>query len=57
MVPEAPFEKDDSGLAPRGEGWFVVNAREARWLDGVFGAFTQFQGDVRFAQIASASAC
>ena len=31
MVPEAPLEQTDPGLAPAGPGWFVVNAREARW--------------------------
>jgi uncharacterized cupin superfamily protein len=33
MVPEAPLEQTDEGLAPAGHGWFVVNARDARWLD------------------------
>jgi uncharacterized cupin superfamily protein len=32
MVPEAELEQTDAGLAPKGEGWFVMNAREARWL-------------------------
>jgi len=32
MVPEAPLEQTAHGLAPAaGEGWFVLNAREARW--------------------------
>ena len=31
MVPEAPLEKTDEGLVPGVPGWFVVNAREARW--------------------------
>jgi uncharacterized cupin superfamily protein len=31
MVPEAPLEQTEAGLAPAGEGWFVLNAREARW--------------------------
>jgi uncharacterized cupin superfamily protein len=31
MVPEAPLEATDSGLVQAGLGWFVVNAREARW--------------------------
>jgi uncharacterized cupin superfamily protein len=31
MVPEAPIEKTEEGLAPGVPGWFVVNAREARW--------------------------
>jgi uncharacterized cupin superfamily protein len=30
-VPEAPLEDADSGLAPAGDGWFVVNVRDARW--------------------------
>jgi uncharacterized cupin superfamily protein len=51
VVPEAPLEPAGEGLAPRGEGWFVVNAREARWLDGDYGAYTRFEGDVRFPQL------
>jgi uncharacterized cupin superfamily protein len=31
MVPEAPLKRTEAGLAPAGEGWFVLNAREARW--------------------------
>jgi ketosteroid isomerase-like protein len=31
MVPEARLEKTEAGLAPAGEGWFVLNAPEARW--------------------------
>ena len=31
MVPEARIERTEHGLAPAGEGWFVINAREARW--------------------------
>jgi uncharacterized cupin superfamily protein len=45
---EAPLQPADSGKVPSGEGWFVLNAREARWLDGVFGAYTRFEGDARF---------
>jgi uncharacterized cupin superfamily protein len=48
VVPEAPLERTEGGLAPAGEGWFVLNAREARWLDGEFGAFTRFEGAPRF---------
>jgi uncharacterized cupin superfamily protein len=51
VIPEAPLERDDTGLAPRGEGWFVVNARDARWLEGDFGAYTRFEGDARFPQL------
>ena len=31
-MPEAPLEDLGSGLAPAGEGWFVVNVRDAQWL-------------------------
>jgi uncharacterized cupin superfamily protein len=31
MVHEAPLERTETGLAPAGAGWFVVNAREAPW--------------------------
>ena len=31
MVPEAELEQTEAGLAPVGEGWFVLNARQARW--------------------------
>jgi hypothetical protein len=33
MVPEAPLEPTEHGLVPKGNGWFVLNAREARWLE------------------------
>src|SRR5437879_5558345 len=34
MVPESRLESTDHGLVPEGDGWFVLNAREARWYDG-----------------------
>ncbi|HSC93245.1 MAG TPA: cupin domain-containing protein [Gaiellaceae bacterium] len=52
MVPEAPFEREEQGgLVPRGEGWFVLNARDAAWLEGEFGAGTRFEGEPRFPQV------
>lgn len=51
MTPEAPLVPAGAGLAPEGDGWFVVNARGARWQEGHFGAFTRFEGDVRFPQL------
>jgi len=33
MIPEAPLEQTDTGLVPTNHGWFVINAREARWHD------------------------
>jgi uncharacterized cupin superfamily protein len=32
MVPEARLEQTEHGLVPQGEGWFVLNARDSRWL-------------------------
>ena len=51
MVPEAPLRKTEAGLVPEGDGWFVVNAREALWREGDFGAYTRFQGDAGFPQV------
>ena len=31
MTPEARLEATEHGLVPDGEGWFVLNARDARW--------------------------
>jgi uncharacterized cupin superfamily protein len=46
MVPEAPLEDTDVGLVPADEGWFVLNAKEARWRDsGPLGKLTFFEGD------------
>jgi uncharacterized cupin superfamily protein len=44
---------DDGGLMPAGEGWFVLNAKDARWLDGSLGKYTGWEGsgDARFPQI------
>jgi uncharacterized cupin superfamily protein len=33
VVPEAPLKQTGHGLAAQGEGWFVLNAREACWRD------------------------
>jgi uncharacterized cupin superfamily protein len=52
LVSEAPLEKTDAGLVPKGEGWFVVNAREARWYEhDAFGSWTRFEGEPRFKEI------
>jgi len=51
VVPEARLQPADGGLVPAGEGWFVLNAREARWMEGDFGAFTRFEGEARFPQV------
>src|SRR5262245_25754140 len=33
MVPEAKLERTEAGLVPASPGWFVLNARDARWMD------------------------
>jgi len=33
MVPEAKLEETNAGLVPASAGWFVMNARDARWRD------------------------
>jgi uncharacterized cupin superfamily protein len=53
VVPEAPLERTEHGLVPAGEGWFVVNAREARWFESdECGFYTQFEGEsARFTEL------
>lgn len=52
MVPEASLEETDAGLVPKGEGWFVVNAKEARWLEHEkFGSGTLFEGEPGFKEL------
>jgi uncharacterized cupin superfamily protein len=31
MAREAPLQSTEHGLVPEGDGWFVLNARDARW--------------------------
>ena len=52
-IPEAKLVATDSGKVPEGEGWFVLNTAEARWVDGVFGAYTRYENrdGARFPQI------
>jgi len=43
---------EEGGVVPEGDGWFVLNAKEARWLDGDLGKYTGFEGkESRFPQI------
>ncbi len=48
MQKEAQLTQTPGGKAPKGDGWFVLNAREARWLTGDFGAYTRFEGEERW---------
>ena len=49
MVPEAKLEDG----VPQTAGWFVVNARETRWLHNEMGWYCGFEGkdDARFADL------
>jgi uncharacterized cupin superfamily protein len=49
-VDEAPLRETPAGLVPQGDGWFVLNARDAVWLerDG-FGSRCGFEADGRVA--------
>jgi uncharacterized cupin superfamily protein len=52
MAPEASLRTTKHGLVYDGEGWFVVNAREARWRDyGPLGAACDFEGKRPFRQL------
>jgi uncharacterized cupin superfamily protein len=52
MIPEAPTESTDTGVVPGGEGWFVVNARDARWRASEGrGAVCVFGDDPGFEQV------
>ena len=51
MVPEAPLQETEHGLAAQGEGWFVLNARDATWLDrGDRGVLCHFEQGQDFPQ-------
>src|SRR5215218_2336698 len=58
MVPEAPLGQTEAGLAPAGDGWFVLNAREARWRHREgrgnslpFTGWTDFEAETYFPQL------
>jgi uncharacterized cupin superfamily protein len=52
VVEEARFEQTKHGLVPEGDGWFVLNARDARWADrGRRGMVMTFEGEPEFGQV------
>ena len=52
MPAEAPLEPTEHGLTPRGDGWFVLNARDARWRHGEGrAAICEFEGEPEFPQV------
>jgi uncharacterized cupin superfamily protein len=52
MASEAPLEPTEHGLVPAGEGWFVLNARDAVWAAKTGrGATCEFEGEPGFSQL------
>jgi uncharacterized cupin superfamily protein len=52
VVPEAPLRETKFGLVADVDGWFVVNAQEARWREsGPFGIYCDFEGKRPFRQL------
>jgi uncharacterized cupin superfamily protein len=56
MVTESKLEQTEHGLVPKGEGWFVLNMRDAVWrhVDGraaVCVVGDDFEGDRQFEQL------
>ena len=51
-VPEAELKQTDAGLIPQGEGWFVLNARDATWIRSAErGQDTDFEGGQEWKQL------
>jgi uncharacterized cupin superfamily protein len=49
MAEEAPLRETEHGLAPEGDGWFVLNARAGRWYHAEGrSAVIDFEGDTPF---------
>ena len=56
MVPESKLEQTEHGLVPKGEGWFVLNMRDAMWrhVEGrgaVCVVGDDFEGERQFEQL------
>ncbi len=52
MIAEAQLEQTEYGLVPNGEGWFVLNARAARWRERKQrGLRCMFEGESLFEQL------
>src|SRR6266568_3493896 len=52
MVDEARLEETERGAVASSDGWFVLNARDARWFDrGPRGVVCAFDGETEFEQV------
>ena len=50
-VPQAQLEQTEHGLVCKSDGWFVVNARDARWYRTGDARISNLAGDTRFEQL------
>jgi uncharacterized cupin superfamily protein len=52
MIPDSLLKSTEHGLVPDGEGWFILNAREATWRPAQGrGAYCMFEGEPEFSQV------
>ncbi len=52
VIPEAPLADTGHGSSAGGEGWFVLNARDANWRHAPGrGAYSNFEGEHEFPQV------
>jgi uncharacterized cupin superfamily protein len=52
VVPEAQLEQTAEGRVAKTDGWYVLNAREARWYHAEGrSAFCDFEGEIDFTQL------
>jgi uncharacterized cupin superfamily protein len=50
--PEAPLTRDEHGLRPTGDGWYVLNVADCRWSRSeAFGAYTDLEGEQSWGQV------
>lgn len=51
-MPEAKLTRTEHGLVPEGDGWFILNARDARWgHTDELGSYVPFEGDEGFPEL------
>ena len=52
MVPEALLKETDEGLMPESDGWYVLNARDARWWRSErLGQSSALEGEPEFSEV------
>jgi len=52
VVVQAQLVETEGGLVPKGDGWFLLNARDAEWWRRPgLGAVCDFEGEPRFGQL------